>query len=78
MTEQLLVISQADLTALQDRLARIEQAISAVEMRPLKDWLTIREMAELIDKSEATVRRRLNEGAFETKEIGGKVMLRRP
>lgn len=78
MTEQLLVISQADLTSLQDRLARIEQAISAVEMRPQKQWLTIKETAEFLAKSEATVRRRLNDGLFETKEVGGQVMIRRP
>lgn len=47
-------------------------------MAPKKDLLTIKEMAKLINKSEATVRRRLEAGKFDTVEVGGELMIRRP
>lgn len=78
MSEPLMVISQADLTALTSRLERIEAILTKVEMTPQKDLLTMAEMAELMGRSEATVRRRMNAGLLETKEVGGKIMFRRP
>jgi excisionase family DNA binding protein len=78
MTQPLLVISPADLAALESRLARIESALEKVNMTPVKEWLTMAEMADLLGVSLATVRRRMNDGQFETREIGGKVMFKRP
>lgn len=78
MTEQLLVISPADLAALTERMERIEAALSKVDIAPKKDLLTMAEMADLLGCSEATVRRKMNAGLLETKEVGGKVMFRRP
>lgn len=78
MTERLIVISEADLSHIFGELKAIRNRLDSVEMAPPKDLLSLREMAELLDCSTATVRRRVEDGKIEAVEVAGKVMYRRP
>lgn len=76
MTEQLLVISQADLDRLHDQLVQIQRRLDRVEMQPKPEWITMKEYAAKIGKSIDTVKRRLP--TLESRIEAGVTMIRNP
>jgi excisionase family DNA binding protein len=76
MTPQLIAI---DATALQDLLAEVRELKAIVQdakIQPEPNWLTIKEYAARVGKSESTVNRWIASGEIEAKTEGKTRMVR--
>lgn len=72
----LLAIEEADLASLLARLERIEKKLDAVDMQPRQEWMTVKAMAEQLNRSPRTVTRMIDAGKVESKTVGSVRMVR--
>lgn len=73
---QLIAIDPSALDALRSEIERLHMRLDAVAMKPLPEWVTIDQLADMIGKSRRTVTRRIEAGEIETCLIGGERMVR--
>lgn len=76
MTPQLIAI---DANALADLVAEVQELKSIVQqarIQPAPQWLTVKEYAAHVGKSESTVNRWIANGEVETKTVGKARMVR--
>ena len=78
MTQQvtMIAVDPAALQALRDEIAALRQSIEAVSLSAKPEWLTVKDYAAMIGRSEKTVMRRIAEGSVEVKHVGGVRMVR--
>ena len=75
MTE-VLTITPADLSALMRKVDDLKEQVEAVNMQPPPQWLTLKEYAVRIGKSQDTVRRHMH--TLETMQQCGVTLIRNP
>lgn len=78
MTQTILAITQADLSAIEQRLADLQARLDQVEMAPRREWLTVEEYASSIGRTVRTVRRRIEKGELVTREECGVTLIKAP
>lgn len=75
MTQTLITIERADLDGIKQELQRLHQRLDAVQMAPRPEWLTVKQYAQLINKSERTVTRMINDGKLHTDTTGDVLLI---
>lgn len=75
---QLIAIDPNALDNLLSEVARLHQRLDGVHMTPPPRWINVAEFAEKIGKSTKTVKRRIDEGKLETKDVAGVRMVLNP
>lgn len=76
MTEPLLVIREADLTALHEKIDALSESLERVQVQPKPEWVTIHTYADKIGRSLDTVKRRLP--SLDHKIEAGVTLIRNP
>lgn len=74
--QTIIAIQQADLDRIVRDLADIKAQLAAVQMAPRPEWLTVKQYASSIGRSERTVKRRIAEGQIETREECGVTLIK--
>ena len=73
---QLIAIDPQALDALRVEIEKLHKRLDAVQMEPRPEWVTVEEFAKLIGKHPRTVKRRIQAGEVEAREIAGVRMVR--
>lgn len=77
MTEQTIIsINAADLTRIERELADLKDMLGKVVMAPKPEWLTVKDYAACIGRSERTVQRYIEQGRVESKEECGVTLVK--
>ena len=74
--KQLIAIDATALAHVEAELDRLHKRLDRLDMTPKPEWITIKEMADTIGKTEKTVKRRIDAGQIEAREVGGERMVR--
>ena len=56
------------------QLARVEQELAALRQGEVSEWMSVKEAAGYLNVCQATIRRRVSEGIYETRRDGGKII----
>lgn len=78
MDQPMTIVPTADLDRLFGEIRELRTIIEGATIAPRPEWLTVAEFAEMIGKSTRTVKRRIDSGELETRNIAGTTMVRAP
>lgn len=73
----MILIGDDDLAAIHAKLDAIAARMDQVHVEPLPDWVSVQRYAEIMGRSERTVRNWINAGQIESRRIGGVLQVRR-
>lgn len=75
-TQTLITIEAADLARIEQRLADLAEKLDRVVMAPKPEWLTVKDYAASIGRSERTVQRYIEQGRVQSKEECGVTLVK--